>query len=546
MSAGDGMRLRLGTRGSALAVAQSGQVAQALRALGHQVELVRIRTGGDTERGSLTRLGSLGVFAAELRRALLDGEVDLAVHSFKDLPTMPVPGLVVAAVPPRAEARDALCAPLPLADLPAGASIGTGSPRRVAQLRRLRPDLSFVDVRGNVGTRLARVAEGDLAGVVLAAAGLERLGLSDRIVELLDILPAPAQGALAVECRGDRGDVVAAIAALDDPESHLAAEAERGVLAALGGGCAAPIAAWARDGRLTAGVFDTDGTKELVVSRALEPRAAAQAAAELLRLGAEQITELGAARESRLAELHDDTSLWAGTVVLAGTRVLLPRPDGDLADAIRAAGAEVVAEPLTRRVRLPIQNLRPADWVVVTSPVTVEVLADAGLELPDGARIAAVGRGTAAALAASGRTVDLVPTGRAGAAALLEVFPPGDETVLIPGSALSSPELAEGLRALGHPVQSVALYTTEPVDQAPPGLVEDYRSGAFDVVALTSGSIARAVDALLGWPDGVRVVAFGEPTRAALQELGVEIDATATTQDGRGLVQAIAASERSS
>ena len=179
--------MRLGTRASTLAVTQSTWVAEQLRALGHEVEVVPIRTRGDRERGSLTALTGLGVFAAELRSALLRGEVDLAVHSLNDLPVEPVPGLVIAAVPVRESAHDALCARdgLTLVELPAGALVGTGSPRRVAQLRGIRPDLTYVDIRGNIDTRLSRVREGDLDAVVLAAAGLRRLGLAARITEEL-------------------------------------------------------------------------------------------------------------------------------------------------------------------------------------------------------------------------------------------------------------------------------------------------------------------------------------------------------------------------
>ena len=164
--------MKLGTRASTLAVTQSTWVAGRLRDLGHEVEIVTIRTRGDHERGSLTRLSGLGVFAAELRSALLRGEVDLAVHSLKDLPVEPVPGLVIAATPERESPRAALCSRdgLSLAELPGGARVGTGSPRRVAQLRALRPDLVFIDIRGNIDTRLSRVTSGDLDAVVLAAA----------------------------------------------------------------------------------------------------------------------------------------------------------------------------------------------------------------------------------------------------------------------------------------------------------------------------------------------------------------------------------------
>ena len=285
----DSRRLRLGTRGSRLALTQSGQVAEALMAAGGGgaaaaagkasegsgglgIDLVTVRTDGDGDRTPLRQLGGVGVFAARLRHALLDGEVDLVVHSFKDLPTQPVEGLEVICVPPREDPRDALCARdgLTLADLPEGARVGTGSPRRAAQLLAARPDLEVVDLRGNVPTRLARVrglevvgvgtdepvapsradAAGDLDAVVLALSGLRRLGLEHCASEVLDLetmLPAPAQGALAVEARAgeDSVELARAVAALDDEPTRLAVTAERALMARLGAGCAAPVGAWA-------------------------------------------------------------------------------------------------------------------------------------------------------------------------------------------------------------------------------------------------------------------------------------------------------------
>ena len=537
------MRLRLGTRGSALAVAQSTQVAEALTALGHEVELVRIKTGGDVLTGSLTSLGGLGVFAAELRRALLDGRADFAVHSLKDLPTAPVPGLTIAAVPRRADARDVLCARggLRLAELPAGSAVGTGSPRRVSQLRGLRPDLRYVDVRGNVGTRLARVTDGDLDAVVLAAAGLARLGLEDHITDHLPILPAPGQGALALECRVDDEPVLGALTALDDPATRSAVDAERAVLAGLGGGCAAPIAAWGADGRLRAGVFAPDGSRAARTTVDLDARAGETAVAELLASGAAGVADLGAARESRLADLHDETSLWRGDTPLAGVRLLLPRADGELADGLRAAGAEVVAVPVQRRRPVgPVELPDRAGWVAFTSPVAVETWQELGLGLPVGARVAAVGGATAAAVLRAGMTPDLVPEGESSARALAAAFPAGEGLVLLPGSALSSPVLAEGLRAKGYAVLQVATYTMEPVDALPEPVVADWRGGHFDVVVVTAGSVARAVDQVLGWREGVAVVAFGPPSAAELAAMGVEVAAVAATQDAEGLVHAIA------
>jgi hydroxymethylbilane synthase len=244
--------LRLGTRASDLATSQSGWVADRLRAAGHDVELVLVRTEGDVSRASLSEIGGTGVFASALRDALREGRIDLAVHSLKDLPTAPEPGLVVAAVPEREDPRDVVVARdgLTLAGLPSGAVVGTGSPRRAAQLAEVRPDLHVRDIRGNVGTRIGYVRSGELDAVVLAAAGLSRLGRLDEATEVLDLttmLPAPGQGALAVECREDDDALRALLVeVLEHPATRAAVTAERAVLARLEAGCTAPVAAWAR------------------------------------------------------------------------------------------------------------------------------------------------------------------------------------------------------------------------------------------------------------------------------------------------------------
>jgi hydroxymethylbilane synthase len=248
--------LRIGTRPSALAIAQSGLVAERLRAAGHPAELVTVATPGDRSTAPIATLG-VGVFVSALRDALAAGEVDVAVHSYKDLPTTPDPRLVLAAVPVREDPRDALVARdrLVLAELPAGSRVGTGSPRRTAQLRALGLGLDVVPIRGNVDTRIAMVMAGELDAVVLAAAGLRRLGRVDEASELLDplqMLPAPAQGALAVECRAEdsaargRPELAAVLArVLDDEYARAAVTAERAVLATLEAGCSAPVGALA-------------------------------------------------------------------------------------------------------------------------------------------------------------------------------------------------------------------------------------------------------------------------------------------------------------
>jgi hydroxymethylbilane synthase len=246
--------VRIGTRASTLALTQTGHVGEALAWLtGLDVELVHVRTDGDRLTGSLATLGGTGVFVTALRDALLDGRCDVAVHSLKDLPTGPADGLVLGAVPPREDPRDVLCARegWTLATLPPGARVGTGSPRRAAQLLAARPDLDVVDIRGNVDTRLRRVAPGDLDAVVLARAGLARLGRLDAVTEALDpavMTSAAGQGALAVEVRAGLLDptLAAGLAALDDPASRLAVAAERALLGHLEAGCAAPVGALAR------------------------------------------------------------------------------------------------------------------------------------------------------------------------------------------------------------------------------------------------------------------------------------------------------------
>jgi hydroxymethylbilane synthase len=238
--------LRIGTRGSALARSQTSTVIASLAAVGIKAEAVEIVTTGDRSTADLTVIGGTGVFASALRDALGDGSIDVAVHSYKDLPTAPAPGLLVAAVPLREDPRDVLVARdrLTLGELPVGAVIGTGSPRRAAQIRALGLGVEVVPIRGNVDTRLGKVTSGQVDAVVLARAGLARLDLLDAVTETLDpllVLPAPAQGALAVECRASDDELVARLAALDHADSRAAVTAERALLAALEAGCTAPV-----------------------------------------------------------------------------------------------------------------------------------------------------------------------------------------------------------------------------------------------------------------------------------------------------------------
>ncbi|MFF5254714.1 hydroxymethylbilane synthase [Streptomyces leeuwenhoekii] len=247
--------LRLGTRRSKLAMAQSGQVADAVsQVTGRPVELVEITTYGDTSREHLAQIGGTGVFVTALRDALLRGEVDFAVHSLKDLPTAQPADLVLAAVPVREDPRDVIVArdARKFADLPRGARVGTGSPRRMAQLnayaRSHGLDIETVPIRGNVDTRIGYVRSGELDAVVLAAAGMSRIGRIDEVTDFLSVdtvLPAPGQGALAIECAAADAELIAALAELDDPFTRAAVTAERSLLAALEAGCSAPVGALA-------------------------------------------------------------------------------------------------------------------------------------------------------------------------------------------------------------------------------------------------------------------------------------------------------------
>ncbi|HEX8305474.1 MAG TPA: hydroxymethylbilane synthase [Jatrophihabitans sp.] len=243
--------IRVGTRASLLARTQTQLVVDAFAGSNPDVpvETILVSTEGDRSTQPLEQIGGTGVFVSALREALLAGEIDVAVHSFKDLPTAPAPGIVVAAVPSREDPRDALCARdgLTLLELPTGARIGTGSPRRTAQLRALDLGLEIVPIRGNVDTRLAKVGD-QLDAVVLAVAGLHRLGRTEAITELLDpiqVLPAAAQGALAIECRESDSDARSLLAPLDDHATRAAVAAERSLLTALEAGCTAPVGALA-------------------------------------------------------------------------------------------------------------------------------------------------------------------------------------------------------------------------------------------------------------------------------------------------------------
>lgn len=285
--------LRLATRSSAQATAQSQAVADALMTAhpGLSVELVFVETLGDQRTDvPLHSIGGQGVFVKEVQRAVLDGHADLAVHSAKDLPSITADGLQLAAFCARRDPRDALVGAA-LSDLPAGATVATGSVRRRAQLQAVRPDLQFVELRGNIHTRLSKLPEG--GALVMAVAAMEILGLTDRIAQALSVtefVPAPGQGCVAIECRADDTATAELLAAVDHAVTRVAVEAERAFLAELGTGCSLPVAAHAVDGVLHGFLADPASGRHVARSVALGQQGTAEAAA----LARELRTELGA------------------------------------------------------------------------------------------------------------------------------------------------------------------------------------------------------------------------------------------------------------
>ena len=575
------MQIRLATRGSRLALAQSGMIADALRRLGAEVELVTVRTAGDVSTASLSSLGGAGVFAAAVREAVLGGDCDLAVHSLKDVPTTPCPGLVLAAVPEREDPRDALCARdgLGLWALPRGARVGTGSPRRAAQLRALRDDLEIVDIRGNVDTRLGRVGT-DLDAVVLAAAGLNRLGRADAITELFEpdvLLPAPAQGALALECRSDDTELVALLARLDHAPTRIAVEAERELMRLVEAGCAAPFGALAEIVPPSSADLISDTPADLIPDTPAglfpdpeEVRATHPPAEGWFRLRARLAAPDGMttlAKDTRLdsgpgdlpsqfsdAETVGTIEAMVATMArnlapLVGLRVLMP--PSRMAEAVAVRGARVTTASFTRHTTVTDPQLPERmdelaagryDWLVLTSVRTLSALrkldVDLAARIPSGTKVAAVGAATAAAAREAGLRVDLLPASGSGGADLAASFPARPGRVLVPGAADPARGLDAVLATRGFVVDRVAVYRTDPADDIDDGVRLGWPDG-FDAFVVTAPSVVRAAAHLLGVP-GPPVVALGESSESAARDAGFAVVAVAAEAAPSGLVNALA------
>jgi hydroxymethylbilane synthase len=537
----------LATRGSTLAIIQARLVADALtrRYPEHEFTLTPLTTHGD-RRPSMRLSDSPreGVFVKDLEQALVDGRAELAVHSAKDLPTLPTARLILAAFLPREDARDVLIArpPATLAHLPAGARIGTGSPRRAAQIAAVRPDLRAVEIRGNVDTRLRRLKEGAADALVLAAAGLARLGRLAEAHELLPfevMLPAPGQGALAIQAV-EGSEAARLAAAIDDPGTSRAVHAERALLRRLGGGCLSALGAYALvDGdqlNLQAVVLDESGTT-VIRARAQGP------------IDTDVVQEVATSLESQGA----GRLLSRPDASLAGLRVMVTRADGQaaaLADALTAHGAQAIRCPVIAIEPIAVdpsalQDLGRYDWLVLTSANGVDRLRDllreAQRDFPTNLKVAAIGPETAARAREAGMTPALVPPrfiAEALADALSAAMAPGAR-ILLARAAGARDILPEQLRARGAQVDVLETYRAVPPADVRPRLAASLPE--VDMVTFTSSSTVRHfVDALTGaLPNRVRVACIGPITAQTARELGLRVDIIAQEYTTRGLVDAI-------
>jgi hydroxymethylbilane synthase len=522
---------------------QSEIVAARLRASGAPVEVKTIVSDGDV-RAPDAPIGE-GIFVTALERALVAGEIDLAVHSAKDLPLEEDPKLVIAAYPERADARDALVTRLSersIDDLAVGARVGTDSPRRAGFLRALRPDLDVIPLHGNVDTRLRRLDSGEADALVLAAAGLDRLDLGDRIAMHIDgesMPPAPAQGALAVQARRDDAEVLDVLGRLDDPGVRLAVVAERALLKAMGGGCRAPVGALAVqvDGVLTmlAGAVTPDGRSKHLVrfSHDIEnggslARAVSDAAHELKsfvslhsRAVIDTRPELGAAEREEIES--------------EGFRVLhVP------AIAIRSAGANGEIERARSRVG-------EYDWVVLTSKRGVSALLDGMQSPPSNVRWAAVGATTAKALRDRGVRVDAVPPSARGDAipdAMAKLGTLRGSRVLLARADAADEQLPQKLITMGAHVDTLVAYRTITAPATSRrALLDALADGDVEAILFSSGSAVRGTVELAGKEAvrarALRAISIGPKTSSVAHELGFQVAAEAETRDGTGLRAAL-------
>ncbi len=536
--------LVIGTRGSALAQWQTNYVIAALKSIAPawQIETHIIKTTGDADRvRSLAELGGLGVFTKEIENALLMREIDLAVHSLKDLPTDTPRGLTIAAIPERADPRDCIVSRhrVGLMDLPRGVRIGTSSARRAAQLLALRPDAQIVPLRGNVDTRLRKAQSEEYDAVVLAAAGITRLGRASEITEYLPLdtfLPDPGQGALAIEIRADAAELGALIAQLDHAATRAAVTAERAFLRGLGGGCRMPIGAYAElrgaELHLRGMIASDDGTHIARGEVSGDVTRAEELGAELARRANWQFALQG--RKILVTRAREQASVLAEKIrTLGGEPIEFPTIDfAPLEDFHELDNALVRAHEF--------------DWVVFTSANGVRAVSDRmralgfDAQIFSSAKIAAIGPATAHALEALGLRVDFVPTKFLGEQIAIELPIERGQRALLLRADIASNVLAHGLNARGVAVTNIDAYRTV----MPPKRDLDFSQ--IDAITFTSSSTARNFVAMLAERGDGRerlaraaIFCIGPVTADTARELGLGVDAVATEHTIDGLVNAM-------
>lgn len=551
--------IRIGTRGSELARRQATIVGETIRAThpGTTYELRIIQTEGDARSTvDVSHFEGQGVFVHRIEAALLAGEIDIAVHSFKDMPSGPTEGLTVAAFPPREDARDALVSRghLTLAALPAGSTVGTGSSRRQALLRNARHDLDLQSIRGNVDTRLRRVSDGDYDAVILAAAGLRRLGRDGEITELLDPMrftPAVGQGILAVQVRADDARMNDLVRTLDDATIRACALAERAVAGAVAASCQTPLGAYAQivDGELRLSACLAAELGEHLV-RAEGRGSPVDAEAIGARVGSEL-----------LAGTHHETAQPIGPLV--GRAILVTRPAGQaarLVGALHSQGAHTIElpviaiEPPSSYEAMDVAiRLRTYDWVVFTSANGVRFFQERLRALGEsaewfhGKRVAAIGPETARSVRASGVAADLVPdeyVAEALVACLADCAPLRGQRVLLPRADIARDALSTGLTSEGAVVDTVVAYRTVPAP-ASSNMLDRLKAGGIDAVTFTSSSTVRAFLAMLGGSTDAlhetTLACIGPITAQTLRDAGLEPTVVAQTYTVAGLVEALCA-----
>ena len=560
--------VHLGTRTSQLALWQTNHVVAELQRHWPQLqcELIHHVTQGDKRLDRpLPEIGGKGLFTAELEEALRQGEIDLAVHSLKDLPVEYPADLLIGAILSREDTRDVLVARegWTLTTLPLGAIVGTSSLRRQAQLLATRPDLDVRSIRGNVDTRLRKVLTGEYHAAVMAGAGLSRLGLTEHITQWIApdvMLSAPGQGALAVQCRADDTAIQALLAAIHDADAAATTTAERHLLFRLGGGCSAPIGAWAqiRHGQidLRARIASVDGRRVFDASGVgSDPYALAVDVAESL-------VSQGAQRALR-------REIAADAPTLAGKRVVVTRPpgasasgaaelpEGDFAAQLQRLGAETIVVPAIQLV--PAQDLSALhdslaqldkyDWVVFTSPNAVAFFWSQAMARKEPLqwatiKIAAVGSATQHALQAHGLHVDAVPKKFLGTEIVAALGNVTGQRILLPRSGQGGRELPVALREQGALVDDIALYSPvpAPIDEA----ARTTLAHGVDVVTFASGSAVRAfADALRDdarftdfWSKVV-VACIGPTTAEVARSIGLSVHVVAEEHNAAGLAAAL-------